>query len=79
MITSFAVPTSIRTGRLALCASCAAELRQPGNGRPRRFCSAACRKAAFRRRAQALPEATPLTPRGGRLSLRRRVEGSANA
>jgi len=37
----------------------------PRSGSPQRFCSAACRQAAYRRRKAAVPERTPLQRRGG--------------
>jgi hypothetical protein len=35
-------------------------------GSARRYCSAACRQAAYRRRRAGVPEDTPLQHRGGR-------------
>lgn len=35
-------------------------------GSPRRFCDAACRQAAYRRRRAGVAEDTPRQPRGGR-------------
>ena len=36
------------TWTLTTCAYCGAELAQASRGRPRRFCSAACKQAAYR-------------------------------
>ena len=38
----------------------------PKVGSPTRFCSPACRQAAYRRRRAGVAENTPLQPRGGR-------------
>ena len=38
----------------------------PAVGSPQRFCGAACRQAAWRRRRAGTPENTPLQRRGGR-------------
>lgn len=38
----------------------------PNVGSVRRFCDAACRQAAWRRRQAGVPEATAPQPRGGR-------------
>jgi hypothetical protein len=38
----------------------------PARGSRQRFCSPACRQAAYRRRRAAAPETEPLQPRGGR-------------
>ena len=38
----------------------------PTTGSPRRFCSPACRQAAYRRRQAGAPEHTPLQHHGGR-------------
>ena len=38
----------------------------PTPGSPRRFCSPACRQAAYRRRPAGAPEHTPLQHYGGR-------------
>jgi hypothetical protein len=38
----------------------------PGVGSPRRFCDAACRQAAWRRRRAGVAENTPAQRRGGR-------------
>jgi hypothetical protein len=38
----------------------------PAVGSPARFCSPACRQAAYRRRRAGAPENTPLQHRGGR-------------
>ena len=46
------------------CAACGAPL--PAD-RSRRFCSPACRQAAFRRRHQSAAAETPLQPRRSRL------------
>ncbi len=40
--------------------------RNPAVGSPRRFCSPACRQAAYRRRRAGAPEDTPRQPTGGR-------------
>lgn len=47
-------------------------LRLPGTRR--RFCSVACRKAAYRRRAAGLPENAPLVHHQGKLPLARLLE-----
>lgn len=44
---------------------------RPRSGSPQRFCSPACRQAAYRRRKADIPENTPLQPAGGR---RRRLK-----
>lgn len=52
------------------CFGCGAELKSARRGR--RFCSDACRAAAYRRRTQGLPEDAPRQPRSrerGRLRL----------
>jgi len=38
----------------------------PERGSPQRFCSPACRQAAYRRRRAAVAENTPRQPTGGR-------------
>ena len=38
----------------------------PTRGSRQRFCSPACRQAAYRRRRAAVPETTPRQPHGGR-------------
>ncbi len=38
----------------------------PTVGSPRRFCTPACRQAAYRRRRASAPEDTPRQPTGGR-------------
>ena len=38
----------------------------PARGSRQRFCSPACRQAAYRRRRAAVPETTPPQPHGGR-------------
>lgn len=38
----------------------------PATGSPRRFCSPACRQAAYRRRQAGAPETTPPQRHGGR-------------
>ena len=38
----------------------------PARGSRQRFCSPACRQAAYRRRRAAAPETTPRQPHGGR-------------
>jgi hypothetical protein len=38
----------------------------PTVGSPQRFCTPACRQAAYRRRRAEAPEATPLLRKGGR-------------
>src|ERR1700730_14097075 len=55
-----------------LCLACGDPLSRSTSGRPPKFCSAACRQAAFRRRNRSLPLNTPRHPGGGRYSLRRR-------
>lgn len=40
--------------------------RNPKPGSPRRFCSPACRQAAYRRRQAGAAETTPTQRRGGR-------------
>jgi hypothetical protein len=40
--------------------------RNPEPGSPRRFCSPACRQAAYRRRQAGVDETTPAQPTGGR-------------
>lgn len=51
------------------CVHCGAPLRQPASGRPRRYCSPACKQAAYRHRAQrALPR--PVT------KLARKADGA---
>lgn len=60
-------------GRIG-CAACGARLpSRQGRGRPARFCSQACRAAAYRRRRQELAETVPrwAGPRGP-ISLARR-------
>jgi hypothetical protein len=56
----------------ALCAACRRTLRRRSTGRPPRFCGAACRSSAHRRRQQGLRESMPRWASArGRLSLRR--------
>ena len=38
----------------------------PRVGSPQRFCTPACRQAAYRRRRAGVPDGTPLQRRGGR-------------
>lgn len=58
----------------AFCASCGEAIQRPTTGRLARFCSVACRNAAYRRRRQNLPEdAVRLRP-GGRQTLIDRLE-----
>jgi len=53
------------------CGACRGPLAQLGTGRPRRFCSGACRSAAHRRRRERLSESLPRWAAArGRLSLR---------
>jgi hypothetical protein len=48
---------------LSQCAACKAAFEpRSGRGRPARFCSPACRAAAYRRRLQAVPESLPRWP-----------------
>jgi hypothetical protein len=55
-----------------LCVSCGVMLEKPPRGRMPRFCGAACRMAAYRRRRQKLSEKTPRWDRPrGRLRLSR--------
>jgi hypothetical protein len=62
-------------GRTSLiCACCQREIvtaieglfYNPPNGSPQRFCSHACRQAAYRRRQAGTTEATPRQRQGGR-------------
>lgn len=46
------------------CQHCGTPVGWLGNGRPRRFCSGACRARAYRRRLVDLPEQLPVMPRG---------------
>ena len=56
------------------CQSCGADIvtaveglfRNPKPGSPRRFCSPACRQAAYRRRLAGVAETTPAQHDGGR-------------
>jgi len=64
---------------MSQCPICRRDLEQPATGRPRRFCSHACRQLAYRRRHQTEPawqqasaEATALLNEVFRHSLRRR-------
>ena len=52
---------SLSVTKVAGCELCGGELEQATMGRPRRFCSAACRQAAYRRR-HAKPRRLVLTP-----------------
>lgn len=53
--------------------------RNPEPGSPRRFCSPACRQAAYRWRRAGVAEATPAQRNGGRnRSLEHTKEGDAN-
>jgi len=59
-------------GAGARCAACRRALRRRSTGRPPRFCGAACRSSAHRRRQQGLSESMPRWASArGRLSLRR--------
>lgn len=55
--------------------------RNPEPGSPRRFCSPACRQAAYRRRRAGVAETTPAQPTGGRnrnLKQTKEVTSTAN-
>jgi len=58
----------------AFCASCGEAIMRPTTGRLARFCSAACRNAAYRRRRQQLPENAARAEPGGRYSLGQRLQ-----
>jgi hypothetical protein len=57
----------------ASCASCERAILRPTTGRLARFCSVACRNAAYRRRRQSLPENTERVRPGGRRPLSLRI------
>ena len=68
-------PATSPAGRVeVLCACCRRTtvisikglFHNPASGSPRRFCSPACRQAAYRRRQAGAPEQTPLQHHGGR-------------
>ena len=50
-------------------AGCGQPLSQPDTGRPRLYCSAACQRAAARRRAYGLPADSPRVQAEGRRPL----------
>jgi hypothetical protein len=57
-------------GRPTRCtAGCGTSIHQPSSGRPRLYCSAACRRAASRRRAYGLPIDSPRVRHEGRRPL----------
>ncbi len=56
------------------CAACRRVLPATGVGRPRRFCSDACREAARLRRQQGLPESAPRVRTGGQRPLAARLQ-----
>lgn len=63
------------------CATCGTALpaRNPGPGRPRRFCSGACREAARLRRGRGLAEDWPVRGPRGRANLARIAELAGDA
>jgi hypothetical protein len=67
------------SGDRAFCASCGEGLNCSARGRPRRFCSPACRNAAYRRRCQQLPEDVVRVAPGGRRPLRLRLAADSSA
>jgi len=64
---------TIVRNEIALCASCGGAILRPTTGRLARFCSVACRNAAYRRRKQNLPEDASRVSPGGRHSLLERM------
>jgi len=53
------------TWSLRVCARCGAEMEQAATGRPRRFCSAACRTADYRARVTKVNRTGYLRSEGG--------------
>ena len=62
------------TRKVSVCECCGRDtvtavegvFRNPQPGSPRRFCSPACRQAAYRRRRAGVTESTPAQRQGGR-------------